>query len=123
MNVRVQVLGNEKVAKALRELSLKASDLKAAWQRIGGKVQQDAVGLAPVLTGRLVRDIRASKAKSQAAVRSGSARVVYAGVQHYGGYNNITPKPYLVTALHNNAGFAEREVSNELDRLIGRLGL
>lgn len=122
--VRVQVLGNESVAKALRSLSLKARDLSRAWERIGSKIVTDAIPMAPVLSGRLVNSIRNSKGKTRTTVRAGTNRMEpYVPIQHYGGYNNIEAKPFLTTALHKNEGYAEEAVSDEIDRLIRSVGL
>lgn len=122
--VRVQVLGVDGVQKALRRLDLKVKDLAGAWERIGSKIKRDAIPLAPVLSGRLVNSIRNGKAKSMATVRAGTNRMEpYVPIQHYGGYNNIEAKPFLVTALHKNEGFAAEEVENEITRLIRQAGL
>lgn len=120
----VRVYGAEKTAKAFRELGLKVRDLSDAWDRIGAQVRRDAIPLTPVLSGRLVNTIRQGKTKTQAVVRAGNnTSVVYAGVQNYGGYNNIEAKHFLNRALVSNKDFAEREVRNEIQRLINRVGL
>lgn len=121
--IRVQVIGDRRTAKAFRKLGLKVRDLHRAWQKIGAKIKRDAIPLTPVLSSKLVNTLRNAKTKSSAVVRAGSKRVVYAGVIHYGGYNNITPTHFLTTALHQNRDYAEREVKSEIQRLISKVGL
>lgn len=122
--VRVQVSGDKSLKRALRSLSLKVRDLSRAWERIGSKIASDAIPMAPVLSGALVNSIRNSKSKTRTIVRAGNARMEpYVPIQHYGGYNNIQAKPFLTTALHQNEGYAEKAVSDEIDRLIRSVGL
>lgn len=121
--LRVQVTGDEKVIAGLRSLRLKSKDLSGAWQRIGAAIRKDAIPMTPVLSGRLVRSIRAGKSKSQATVRVGGRGLVYAPIQHYGGYNNIQGKPFLTSALAANENKARQEVSREIDRIIRESGL
>lgn len=120
---RVLVLNDKRTVNALRKAALKVSDLKDAWQRIGHAIKRDALTITPVLTGRLAESLRVGKAKRQAVVRAGNARLVYAPIQHYGGYNNIEAKPFLTTALYANEDTANQEIERELDRIIRRAGL
>lgn len=123
-NIKIDIDGTNKVIKTLQEAKVRASDLKDAWQTIGAKVKNDALILAPVLSGRLARSIRNSKGKTRATVRAGNNRMPpYAGVIHYGGYNNITAQPFLTLALHKNAGFASTTVENEIQEIIRKLDL
>lgn len=122
--LRVQVSGVKAIRLRLRNLAIKTRDLSGAWQRIGAQIKQDAIPMAPVLSGALVKSIRSSKAKTRATVRAGTNRMEpYVPIQHYGGYNNIEAKPFLTKALHDNEDYAVKEVSNEIDRLIRRVGL
>lgn len=122
--VKVQVSGEKSVQKALRSLALKAKDLSRAWERIGSRIVDDAIPMAPVLSGALVNSIRNSKSKTRTTVRAGTNRMEpYVPIQHYGGYHNIEAKPFLTTALHQNEGYAEEAVSSEINRLIRSVGL
>lgn len=122
--LRVQVIGDKNVQRALSELNLKVKDLHRAWQRIGAKVRQDAIPMTPVLSGRLVNSIRAGGGKTRAVVRAGKPSMEpYAPIQHYGGYNNIEGKHFLTVSLHKNEDYAEREVSQEIGRIIDAAGL
>lgn len=102
---------------------MEVSDLKAAFKRIGSLVQRDAQARAPKKTGRLAASIRPSNTKNKSILRAGSARVVYAGVQHYGGYNNIKPHPYLTDAVEANRAKVKQELDKELRSLINKLHL
>lgn len=123
--ITVRVYGEERTAKAFRELGLKVRDLSAAWDRIGAAIKRDAVPLTPVLTGALVNTLRQGKTKTQAVVRAGNNRsVVYAGVQNYGWPgHNIEAKHFLNLALERNRDTADREVMDEIERLTRRVGL
>lgn len=105
-------------------MGLKVRDLHKAWDRIGGLIKADAVPLAPVLTGRLARNIRQGKTKTSATVRAGGRGVKYAGVQNYGWpAHNITPHHFLNIALARNADNAEDEVRSEVERIARNVGL
>lgn len=119
----VRVEGLREVARTLERLGVEASDLKNAFNRIGNMVVSEAITLTPTLTGRLASSIRASKTKNKAVVRAGGAKVPYAGVQHYGMYNNITGTFYLTKAADNKADTVVDEIETELSRLIERLDL
>lgn len=123
-HIDINIDGKAKVIKTLNEAKLRMSDLANAWQNIGQKIKTDALVLAPVLTGRLARTIRNSKGKTRATVRAGNNRMPpYAGVIHYGGYNNITAQPFLTLALHKNDDYIDSEINNEIDAIIRRLDL
>jgi len=120
----VKVYGNERTARAFRELRLKVRDLHRAWKRIGAKIKADAVPLTPFLSGALVSTLRQGNTKTQAVVRAGGRRVEYAGVQNYGWPgHNIQAKHFLNLALEANEDYAEDEVAREIDRLVRGVGL
>lgn len=122
--IRVQVIGNDRVAAQFRSLGLKVRDLSDAFDRIANEVASDAVPMTPFLTGRLVNSIRPGKTKTMAVVRAGyQSRVPYAAVIHYGGYHNIEPHPFLTESLIANRDFARDEIEREVERLINRVGL
>lgn len=104
-------------------MGAQAGDLRAAFKYIGDMVARTATSFTPTLTGRLASSIRASNTKNKSEVRAGSAKVPYAGVQHYGGYNNITGSHFLDKAVQQRQGEAVRAMEGELQRLINSLGL
>jgi len=107
----------------LERFGVATNDLKAAFTRIGNMVVDEAVSITPTQSGALAASIRASKTKNKAMVRAGSAKVVYAGVQHYGGYNNITGVPFLTDAVERKQHEAIQIMESDLDRLVAQLGL
>ena len=123
MAAGVRVQGLRETARSLERMGVQVADLKAAFIKIGQLVVHDSKTLAPVRTGRLVNTIKASKTKNKAVVRAGSARVPYAGVIHYGGYNHITAQPFLTKAVERQEKAAVRVLEDELGRLIRKLDL
>lgn len=123
MRATVQVDGLNKVINALQQMGVEVDDLKDAFQKIGNIIKDESVSLTPVLTGRLAASIRAGRSKNKATVRAGGAAIPYAGVIHYGGYNNITGTMFLTKAAENKAGEARSTLDNEIGDLINRLGL
>lgn len=129
--VQVQVLGAKRLSKKLGRTALRATDLTRAWHRIGAAIEVDAIRLAPVLTGELVNSIRAGKSRSQATVRVGYPRMDnFVKTIHYGGWASgsygphyIEANPFMSVALHMNEDTAEREVSKEINSILGRTGL
>jgi|SRR6478752_1125527 len=119
----VHVEGLRETIRSLERFGVAATDLKAAFKRIGSIVAHEAVAMTPTLTGRLAASIRASNTKNKSQVRAGSARVPYAGVIHYGGYNNITGVPFLTMAVQNKQQEAVRQMETDLNRLIQSLDL
>jgi len=119
----VVVDGLRQTVRSLEKFGVEAGELRQAFKRIGEVVVRDAVPRTPTLTGRLAASIRASNTKNKSEVRAGGARVVYAGVQHYGGYNNITGTHFLTDAVEAKQAEAVRLMEQDLNRLIRSLNL
>ena len=119
----IRVEGLREVARTLERAGVEASDLKNAFNQIGNIVVAEAKTLTPVLTGRLAASLRASKTKNKATVRAGGASIPYAGVIHYGNYNNITGTYYLTKAADNKQDAVVDALENELNNLLNRLNL
>ena len=119
----VAIEGLRQTVRSLERFGVEVSDLKAAFKRIGSLVQRDAQARAPKKSGRLAASIWPSNTKNKSILRAGSARVVYAGVQHYGGYNNIKPHPFLSDAVDANRQKVQEELDKELRSLISKLNL
>lgn len=119
----IEVKGLREVVRSLERFGVEVSDLKAAFKRIGTIVAEDAQTLAPKKSGALAGSIRPSNTKNKSVVRAGSGKVVYAGVQEYGGYNNIEANSFLRGALEQNQATVVKALSEELDNLIRRLDL
>lgn len=119
----VYVEGVREVVRSLERLGVAVTDLKAVFKNIGNKVVSDAQSLVPRKSGRLAATIKSSNAKNKAIVRAGSARVPYAGVQEYGGYNNIAPSNYLRGAVEQNQAYAVKTMDDGLRQLIRQYDL
>ena len=119
----VRVKGLREIVRSLERMGVEVADLKAAFNRIGNVVVAEAVSLAPTQSGALANSIRASKTKNKSEVRAGSAKVPYAGVINYGGYNNIEGVHFLDGAEKNKRGEVIQEMKSDLNRLIQSLGL
>lgn len=119
----VRITGLRETVRSLEKFGVEAADLKAAFKRIGSMVGDYAKTLTPTLSGALTASIRASNTKNKSEVRAGSAKVVYAGVQHYGGYNNIIGSYFLTQAVEAKQSEALNAMEAELNSLIRRLDL
>lgn len=119
----IQVNGLRQVIRSLEQMGVSVDDLKAAFKKIGDFVTRDAQSIARKKSGAMATSIRPSNTKNKSVVRAGKASVPYAGVQHYGGYNNITPNPFLTDALQRNQGQVVRSLDDELQALIRKYGL
>ena len=120
---RIRVTGLKETVRSLERLGVEASDLKAAFTRIGNLVVNEGKTLARKRSGKLAGSIRASKTKNKSIVRAG-AGLLYAGVQHYGWpAHGIEPNPFLTTAVENQQDAALRTLDEELHGLIRRLDL
>lgn len=117
-DVRIRITGLRAVLKSAQDAGASADDLKEAMAQVAGLVVDAARPLARRESGDMAASIRAGRAKNRARVLAGSARVPYAGPQHYGWTaRGISPNPFLTDALTRK----RVEVLAELDRQIGRL--
>lgn len=126
-------------ADLIAKLEMFSAEMKVglypAWARIAGKLHRLEIGMAPVDTGRLKRNIQTQayvmgvRSKSDAYdPRNGYN---YARIQHDGGYASgwagphwITAKQYMVIPLYTVApSMANRELSEEITKIIARCGL
>lgn len=119
----VRVSGLNKCIRSLQKFGVEVEDLKAVFSRISNVVIDDARNLINSRSGDLAGSLRASKTKNKAIVRAGSARVPYAGVIEYGGYNGITPQEYLQGAAEQNQSKAVQMMQTGINALITKYGL
>lgn len=119
----VRVTGLRETVRSLERFGIEVGDLKNAFNKAGQIVVNEAQSMVPTLSGRLAASIRASKTKNKAEVRAGSAGIPYAGVIHYGGYNNITGVPFLTDAVDRKQAEAIAAIETDLNRLIQSMGL
>jgi hypothetical protein len=110
---RVRIEGLIKATRALRKSGADMQDMSDLMHAIGMTVVLAARPDAPYLSGALQGTIRAGRGKTKAVVRAGSARVPYAGVEHYGWpAHNITARPFLSDALRAE----QAQIFDQLDR-------
>lgn len=111
--------GLRETVRNLEKVGVDVQDLKEVFTDIGRMVANDASVLAPRKSGRLAASIRPTKTKNKAAVRAGSARVPYAGVQNYGWpKRHIGGKNFLQRAINANESKAVRMMEDGLGRII-----
>lgn len=101
----VRVTGLREWTRYLERLGVAAADLSGVMRDVGEMIASTARPLTRPASGVLAGSIRPSKTKTRAVVRAGTARVPYAGVQHFGwASRNIRPKLYLYDALDRRRG-------------------
>lgn len=92
----VQIDGARELRRTLRAAGDDLEDLKEANQAAAEVAAAAARGRAPVLTGRLSSDIRASGTKTAGIIRAGRKKIPYAGAIHWGWPDRgISARPYL----------------------------
>lgn len=96
MRVTVQVIGADRVMRALRRAAREIGDLSGPTRAASRAVERTAVRLAPRRTGRLARSIRTSVAGGSGVI---SDRVRYASFVEYG-TRNMRAQPFLRPALY-----------------------
>ena len=119
----IYLKGLRETVRSLERFGVEAEDLKAAFFKIGNAVADEAKTLAPKQSGALAASIRPSKTKNKSVIRAGSARVPYAGVLEYGGYNNIEPHNFMRGAIENKQDDTVRTLDEEFAALIAKYGL
>lgn len=118
----VQIKGLRKVITQIEKLGVESEDLKGAFQRIGARAISTANAGTPVASGALKASNRQSKRKNSVYLYSGKAKTKYARFVHYGTIY-MNERPYLYAAVEKDGPWAVRELENEIDKLITKLGL
>ena len=97
----VEVEGGPQIRRAFKKLGDRAEDLTPIHSEIGEIVEDRAVDLVPVVTGRLRETIRSKATKTRARIEAGGRSIPpYAGPIHFGWRaRNIEPQPFLYDAL------------------------
>jgi HK97 gp10 family phage protein len=121
----VKVVGLREISRALRNVGVPASEVKAAGIQSAQSVINEAKALVPVRSGKLRDSIRlSSTAGGKITImagnnRSGKSGVPYANPIHWGWFKRkIAPQPFFSKAL----GYTREEIYNtyfaQLERLI-----
>ncbi|ALD74827.1 hypothetical protein AN946_10055 [Trueperella pyogenes] len=112
----MNVKGLRETIRALEAAGAATTDMKDLMHEIGLIVTRSAASHVPVRSGRLARSLRAGRGKTKAVARSGSARVPYAPIIHYGWpARRIPARPFLSDAV-------QREENSVIETLITGLG-
>lgn len=115
---RIRVTGLSRTLRAMEKAGASAADMRDLMHAIGTTVVTAARPRARHKTGALAATIRAGRGKTKAVVRAGTARVPYAGPQHYGWpARHITPNPFLTTTITDT----QTQLVNQLDAGLTRL--
>ncbi len=130
MSRSTKIAGADEVRRKIRNMqdavskTAAKSELKALHGDAAKIVEQDALGRAPVRSGRLRESIRSSGTQKAGVVRAGFARVPYAGPIHFGwAKRNIRPQPFLYDAKDARRDEVVRSVEQGIDALIRRFDL
>lgn len=123
-DIGVQVDGLSRLIRDLERLGVEVSDLKEAMGRVATEVMPDYQRHVPRVTGALVGDFRAAKAKGRARLLVGRARVPYAGPVNYGwSARNIKPANFVAKGDAAAAPKASNSLEREISQLISQLNL
>jgi creatinine amidohydrolase/Fe(II)-dependent formamide hydrolase-like protein len=125
-----KIAGADEVRRKIRNMqdavskTAAKSELKTLHGDAAKIVEQDALGRAPVRSGRLRESIRSSGTQKTGVVRAGFARMPYAGPIHFGwAKRNIRPQPFLYDAKDARRDEVVRSVEQGIDALIRRFDL
>jgi len=116
----IKVKGYKEGIKALQNIGVPASEIKAAGSQAGDIVAREALNLVPVRTGALRNSIRVSKALTRVSVSAGNnGKVPYANPIHWGWFKrNIKPQPFFTKALGITRDEVYRNYYRTVDTLI-----
>lgn len=130
MSRSTKIAGADEVRRKIRNMqdavskTAAKSELKTLHGDAAKIVEQDALGRAPVRSGRLRESIRSSGTQKTGVVRAGFARMPYAGPIHFGwAKRNIRPQPFLYDAKDARRDEVVRSVEQGIDALIRRFDL
>lgn len=130
MSRSTKIAGADEVRRKIRNMqdavskTAAKSELKTLHGDAAKIVEQDALGRAPVRSGRLRESIRSSGTQKAGVVRAGFARVPYVGPIHFGwAKRNIRPQPFLYDAKDARRDEVVRSVEQGIDALIRRFDL
>jgi hypothetical protein len=122
--IAVRVYGEDRVRSAFGRMRRGVDNLTAAWRRINAELLSTAVPLTPVLTGRLVRSLKAEASRMETTFSAGGGDVVYAGNQNYGWpARNIQARHFFDGAIDANREEIPGEVMSAVEAVARRAGL
>lgn len=118
----VKIKGYKSAIKALQEIGVPTSEIKAAGSEAGELVAAEARQLVPVRSGALRNTIRVTKALNAVSVKAGNERKVpYANPIHWGWFKrNILPQPFFTKALGITRNEVYQTYYRNIDKLIAQ---
>lgn len=115
----IEVIGGPQLRRAIKNMDGRLDDLKDAHADAAEIVAAAARPLVDVVTGALLDTVRTDRRAAGASVLAGSARVPYAGVNHFGWpQRNIEPDPFLYDALDDRRDEVVKRYDDELADLV-----
>jgi hypothetical protein len=116
----IKVKNFKQTLKALQEMGVPTTEIKAANKEAGNTVLNAARPLVPVRTGRLLASLKVNSALNLVKVSAGNAKSVpYANPIHWGWYRRgIKPQPFFTTALKLSTAKIYESYFKQLDKLI-----
>ena len=99
MNTEIRVKNLKEINRDMRRLGVESQDMKGVYHDAGNEIKSGIQPRVPVRSGKLAASLRAGKTASKAIVRAGSKAIPYAGVQNFGGYNNIEGQHFMEQGL------------------------
>lgn len=118
----VEIDGARQLRRTLKAAGDDLDDLKQANQQAAEIAAGGARRRAPVLTGALVGDIRASGTKTAGVIRAGRKRLAYAGPIHWGWpARGITATPYLTEGAQQTESVWVPLYEHELDKALSKV--
>lgn len=116
----IKVKNLKQALKAMQEVGVPTTAIKAANKEAGNTVLDAARPLVPVRTGRLLASLKVNSALNQVKVVAGNNRSVpYANPIHWGWFRRgIMPNPFFTKALVKSTGKIYESYFKQLDKLI-----
>jgi hypothetical protein len=124
----IEIDGLDLILKQFDRIGAPKEEIKATNKQIGQLVINKAKTYVPVVSGRLLKSLRAAALQNRVVIRGGSRAVPYANPIHWGWfydrnnfiYKNIMPNPFLTEALDYNRNEIFNKYATEMQQLIDK---
>lgn len=118
----VRLDGGRQLRAGLSQLEDGIKDLKAAHKDAAQIAATASAALAPVVSGKLKRTIRAAGTKTAGIIRAGTSKVPYAPAIHWGWKaRNITGSFFLSDGATSSEGRWIRVYEDHLHQLVNKI--
>lgn len=120
--IGVRVEGGRQLRAGLAAVEGGLSDLKDTHKEVAQIAANASADLAPAVSGKLKRTIRAAGTKTAGVIRAGTKRVPYAGPIHWGwGRRHIRGSFFLSDGAKSTEGRWVRAYQDKVDELINQI--